>query len=369
VNFDCSGDLNAFSQRHANLPMRYLAVLCAVAHLYSTCALSQSEPESAIEATTEAPPEEVLVTGEFPGPGMWKVTRAEDADQHVLWILGLPPPLPKKMKWKSTEVENVIKGSQEILFGSSVNVQPDERIGFFKGISLVPAALSARKNPDKEQLRDLLPEDLYQRWLVMKKKYLGRSNGVEKWRPIFAANELRSEAFDDLKLRDGSIVTDTVAKLAKTHGVKTTTPALEFKFKAKDIRAKIKEFAREPLADTECFAATLELVETISDHDTMQARASAWASGDLQALLAFEPLPNAIVPCIAAIMASQVAQDLIPSDVFVQLKALWLEAAERSLAANRSTFSVLSLAELTSSDGQLAALRAKGYVVEEPQRE
>jgi TraB/PrgY/gumN family len=345
--------------------MRYLALLCVAAHLYATSAQSQTEPDAGVDA----PPEEVLVTGEFPGPGMWKVTRADDAERHVLWILGLPPPLPKKMQWKSTEVERVIKNSQEVLFGGAVNVQPDERIGFFKGISLVPAALSARKNPDKQQLRERVPDDLYQRWLVMKKRYLGSSKGVEKWRPIFAANELRSEAFDDLKLRDGSIVTDAVLKLAKTHGVKTTTPALEFKFKSKDIRAKIKEFSREPLADTECFAATLALVETISDRDMMEARAAAWASGDLQGLLEFEPIPNAIVPCIAAIMASQVAQDLMPSDMFGQLKALWLDAAERSLATNHSTFSVLSLAELTSADGQLAALRAKGYVVEEPQRE
>ena len=39
------------------------------------------------------PLEEVVVTGEFPGPGMWKVTRADDAAGHVLWIVGEPPPL------------------------------------------------------------------------------------------------------------------------------------------------------------------------------------------------------------------------------------------------------------------------------------
>jgi hypothetical protein len=37
------------------------------------------------------PMDEVVVNGEFPGPGLWKVTRA-DVDGHVLWIVGEPPP-------------------------------------------------------------------------------------------------------------------------------------------------------------------------------------------------------------------------------------------------------------------------------------
>ena len=40
--------------------------------------------------------EEVLVTGQQPGPGLWKVTRPGDPHGHVLWILGNYSPLPKK---------------------------------------------------------------------------------------------------------------------------------------------------------------------------------------------------------------------------------------------------------------------------------
>ena len=55
----------------------------------------------------EAPLEEVVVNGEFPGPGMWKVTRADDPSGNTLWIIGDPPPLPKRIQWKSKEVEAV----------------------------------------------------------------------------------------------------------------------------------------------------------------------------------------------------------------------------------------------------------------------
>ena len=90
--------------------------------------------------------DEVLVSGEYPGPGLWKVTRADDAG-HVMWIVGEPPPLPKRMKWKSKDVEAVALSAQEILLDSAVRMDADEKIGFFRGMTLLPAMLEARRNP------------------------------------------------------------------------------------------------------------------------------------------------------------------------------------------------------------------------------
>jgi hypothetical protein len=58
--------------------------------------------------TPDAPVEEIVVTGEYPGPGLWKVTRADAPAGHALWIIGDPPPLPKRLAWKSTAVEAVV---------------------------------------------------------------------------------------------------------------------------------------------------------------------------------------------------------------------------------------------------------------------
>lgn len=351
------GDSNSreFSMRAFVLSAAFIA----------SAATAQDEIDGPYEP--EPQPEEILVTGEFPGPGMWKVMRADDPANHTLWILGTPPPVPKKMKWKSKDVENVVIASQEILLGSSLNVTPDEKIGFFKGMTLLPAALGARKNPEKDRLKDLVAPDVYARWLVQKKKYLGRTDGIEKFRPIFAAYKLRNEALDDLKLRENGLVGDVVTKIAKKHKIKTTTPTVDFKISTKEIKAKIKEFAKEPLADTECFAQTIDLVEALSDRDTMELRATSWATGDLETLRGLPPLPNPNVACEAAIMSSQIAQEMIPSDLRAQLRAIWLEHAEKSLATNASTFALLSIAELTSPNGYLAALRAKGYLVEAPE--
>src|SRR3954463_10257646 len=97
-------------------------------------------------ADADAPLEEIVVSGEFPGPGMWKVTRPDDST-HVLWIISELPPLPKRMKWKSREVEAVAHSAQDILLDRSLRMEPDEKIGLFRVPALLPAAVKAPKNP------------------------------------------------------------------------------------------------------------------------------------------------------------------------------------------------------------------------------
>src|ERR1043165_2345506 len=98
-------------------------------------------------AAANAPMEEVVVTGEYAGPGMWQVTHP-DHPGHVLWIVGEPPPLPSGMTWRSQAVERTALQSQEILLQGGFSLKPDEKIGVLRMLTLVPAALKLRKNPD-----------------------------------------------------------------------------------------------------------------------------------------------------------------------------------------------------------------------------
>jgi len=313
-----------------------------------------------------APMDEVVVSGEFPGPGMWKVTSA-NAEGHVLWIVSEPPPLPKRMKWKSKDVEAVAVGAQEILRDSAVSMEPDEKIGFFRGMTLLPAMLEARRNPEDAKLKDLVPPSLYARWLVQKKLYLGRESGVESWRPLFAADKLRKAAFDDLKLREGGVVWSVIGKLAEKHKIKVTSPMLRFTIKRSEVRTKLKEFSRESLPDVECFGTMLAFTEALGDRDTQNARAHAWAVGDHEVLTQLPALPSPYLPCAMAVMSSQVAREFIPADIREQVHALWLDAAEKALAANQTTFAIVPFVKLTRTDGYLAMLRNKGYRIDAPQ--
>jgi len=323
-------------------------------------------PTYAQAPDTGEPLEEIVVTGEYPGPGMWKITRADDAAMHVLWIVGEPPPLPKRLQWKSKDVEAVALSAQEILRDASVTMDSDEKIGFFRGITLVPSLLKARHNPGDARLEDLLPPALYARWLTQKKLYLGRESGVESWRPIFAADKLRKAAFDDLKLRESGMVWDVIGQLVEKRKTRVNSPSLHFTFKRSEVRDKIKEFSRESLSDVECFSTTLDLTEALADTVTESRRARAWATADLETLAALPALPSPYLPCAMAVMNSQVAKEVIPPDIRQQLFALWIEAARKSLNDNQTTLAVVPLLKLTRDGGYLARLRELGYGIEAP---
>jgi len=336
------------------MPVLLAVLLCAVLARGEQPAVA---PEEAID--------EVVVTGEFPGPGMWRVRRADNPG-HEMWIVGSHPPLPRKMKWKSREVESVALRSQEILLDSSVRMDPDEKIGVFRGLSLLPSALKARRNPGGTRLEEQLPPELYARWRVQKKRYIGNDSGIEQWRPLFAAEKLRREALDDLGLRESGMVWEVVEKLAKKYKIPVTTPSLRFKFHTDDLKAKIREFSRESLADTECFASTLDLVDALADGETQSRRATAWATADLETLERLPPLPNPQVPCAMAVLGSEVAKQILPADLREQLYVLWIDAAGKSLASNQTTLAIVPLSKLLREDGYLSRLRNQGFEIEPP---
>src|SRR5262249_23109225 len=159
-----------------------------LALLAATAALAQQSPGAPAHAAADdagsasGTIEVVTVSGEQPGPGLWKISK----NGHVIWVLGALQPLPKQMSWRSRSVEAVLAESQALLIFPKV----DPGIGFFRGMTLLPSMLGARKNPNGAKLQEVLPPDLYARWLVLKARYIGRDEGIEQWRPIFAAGEL-----------------------------------------------------------------------------------------------------------------------------------------------------------------------------------
>ncbi len=334
--------------------------------LSAACLLAAAAGAQQPEAPADPPLDEIVVSGEYPGPGLWKVSRADDASGHVMWIVGDPGPLPKGIRWKSKEIEATVMASQEILFDAGFNLTPDEKVGVLRGLTLVPAALKARRNPDDGTLEDVLPPELYARWLVQKKLYLGGNSGVENWRPLFAAEKLQQEFFQTLDLSPKDSVFRKVHDLARKRKMKQTWPMLTYTFKRSELRGRMKDFSRESLADVECLRVTLDLVEALGRRDVETLRYKAWARGDLATLQALPKHPNPGVPCVMAVMSAGAARGLVPDDVKDLVTAKWLEAVAAALAANPSTFAVLPFDKLTRQDGYLDLLRSKGYVVEDP---
>jgi hypothetical protein len=312
----------------------------------------------------DAPIEEIVVTGEYAGPGMWQITHP-DHPGHTLWIVGEPPLLPKGMRFHSQQVANVASQSQEILLQAGFSLKPDEKVGVFRMLTLVPAALKLRKNPDKATLQDLLPPDVYSRWLVQKKLYLGRDSGVENMRPFLVAEKLRNAAIKELQLGEGS-VWGTIAQLVGKKKIPVTNPTLEFTFKTDDLRGQLKAFSRQKLADEECFARTVELTEALSNKQVEVARARAWATGDLAKLQELPPLPDRESACDQAIVNALAMTTPVPIDVREKLDELWFGAAGKALTKNVSTLAFVPMSALLGDQGYLETLRKRGYEILAP---
>jgi len=333
--------------------------LCAVAVCASTPVVFAADvPGGTGSAPIEGSPiEEVLVTGQQPGPGLWKVTRPSAGNDHVLWILGTYGPLPKKMRWRSTELEAVLAESQELIGPVAMRAE----VGPLGGVTLLPSLIGLRKNPNDQRLQEVVPAELYARWVPLKQRYIGLDDDVEKWRPIFAAQELYEKALRSSGFESFGVIWPSVEKLARKAKVKITEP--EVTVKVEKPRAAIKDFKQAPLEDVECFAKTIARLE--SDLDVMKVRANAWATGDLARLRELAPVDNASA-CIAVVMNAQVMQDRGYTDWPARRAAAWLSAVEQAMVKNRSTVAVLSIDQILKADGYVARLRAAGYLVEDP---
>src|SRR5689334_12420411 len=81
--------------------------------LASTGEQTRSQVSDSAQAPAPALQEfaEVVVTGEQPGPALWRVQSGE----HVLWRLGGVSQLPGKVTWRSRQLETVLATSQEVI--------------------------------------------------------------------------------------------------------------------------------------------------------------------------------------------------------------------------------------------------------------
>lgn len=310
--------------------------------------------QEAAGGLAESVPEKILVVGQRPGPGLWKISK----DGHVLWVFGTYNPLPKKMEWRSHEVETILSQSQEYLPLPAWSAS----VGFFRGITLLPHVIGMKKNPDGAKLKDLMPADVYARWLVLKTKYIGENEELERERPFFAADALYRNALMHAGLSNGHEVVNAIDALVKQKKIKTTHSAI--KLSMDDPAKLLKDFKKSPLEDVECFSKTLERLET--DIDAMRIRANAWAKGDLGTI---EKLSYADrdAACGNAMLNSAAFKAQPGFDgVQERVLALWLAAAEKALATNASTFAVLHMRDILDPRGYVAALQAKGYLVEKP---
>lgn len=335
--------------------LRCALLLAALVPFHATSAHAQDAPPPT--AASPAGGERVLDTAvvRVPGPGMWQVRKGA----NTLWVLGTVSPLPAGMAWNSSKVRGVIRQADAVLGAPSVAVDAD--IGFFGKLSLLPSLVGVRANPGDKQLRDVLPPALHARWLTLKQRHIGRDNSIERWRPMFAGLELYQEAIRDQGLTGRNVVREEIDNAMKARGLKPVVVSASIK--VKNPKAVVKEFKNAQFGDLECFEKTLDRVE--HDLPALAARANAWAVGDVEALGRLRN-PDLGDVCERALLGGQFAAKHGMDKLEAESRRKWIAEAESSLARHRITFAVLPMNDVIAGNGLVAALAAKGYVVEAP---
>ena len=296
----------------------------------------------------EASLAEVIVEGQHEGPRMWTVHRGD----HTLWILGTITPLPKKMVWQPDAVRAVLQQSQEV-----VPAWPSYGIGAhpFTALRVYIQWRRMQKAPDHLPLKETLPPQLYARVTALEARYDPHDRHLEELRPMLAAERLATRMLDASGLALHNEVQKTVLGLAREQGVRIR----QDKLKIDDPVDVLKDADSTPLsAEIACLEAVVTRLET--DLGPMQARARAWALGDVDTLRRL-PHPDNTTACVAAVSTSERVRTLI-----ARAEDDWLVVVQDSLARNRGTLAVQSMDRLLGEHGALEALKQRGYQVEGP---
>jgi uncharacterized protein YbaP (TraB family) len=287
--------------------------------------------------------DEVVVTGERAGPGMWHVHR----DAANVWVLGSISPLPRDITWRSKQVENVLQSTSRVL------VQKPLEISIPRVLWMLLVDRSLLMVGGGKRLKDVLPPDVHARFAAQRSKVTDDANKWERYRPIIAAAFLQQAAFHEANLSMRLDLGAALRVLAKKHGVRVE------EVKVAGVDDMLEALKTMPVAtERTCVDASLTTVE--SGIPRLVDRAQAWASGNVERIANLSELKE-VDACRAALDAGRGALDVI-----TRVRQTWLGAIEKYLQAPGTTIAVVNLDLLLEPGGLLDELRAQGYDVDPP---
>ncbi|MGO9718561.1 MAG: TraB/GumN family protein [Steroidobacteraceae bacterium] len=300
-----------------------------------------SSVRAADQASTQL--EDLVVTGERTGPGMWHVHRGS----AQLWILGSISPLPRGITWRSKQVEQVLGTTNMVL------VPKPLEIGIVRILWLLITEHRLLMVGGGKRLKDVMPPNLYARFAPLRTKYTADSTKWERYRPIVATAFLQQAAFHQVGLSARLDLGAAVRMLARKHGVRVEEVKIAG---VGDLLDALKTMP--PSTENTCVGASLVTVE--SGLPRLIDRAQAWATGNVERIESLRE-PAEVDACLAALDSGSAAGDLI-----ARVHRTWLEFLERGLQGSGTTLAVVNMDLLLGHGGLLEDLRTNGYQVDAP---
>lgn len=304
-----------------------LFFLIALAAIWSSSAMAQedwSEAEVVVRAKAAV------------GPALWRVS---DDDSQVI-IIGVLPVFPKKQAWKTTRIENALRGANGLI------TPPDNSTG--------PADLwSLMRNkglPDRATLKDSLPPGLYNRYEATARRAGVSIRDFAKDKPVWAGARLRREVLQKYGLSENEPVS-TIKRFARSANVPVRAVG---RYDSGPLFKAVNAMSDE--AGEACLGYTLDDIDF--DIDRVPVAARAWSVGDIATLRA-NYQGSALMKCLSG---SPVATATLNRSIVDSVNAV-------SAALNKpgKTVAVLPLSQLLRKGGVLEKLRARGYRVSAPE--
>lgn len=323
---------------------RFIAAIALLILSSAALAAESSDVPPRIDSA-EPDLEVVLVMGEQPGPGLWKVT----SGNNELWILGEVSPFTRRVRWRPKEFDKLLRRSQELLLDFSGFWEADK--------SDMATYRRAEKLPKGTTLKDLIPPELHAR-VVATAKVFG-ATGLEELYPFAATNRIVQSALRKLDMSSFS-ARFAAEEMGKKWSIRTTY----YWAPEPTVEDRLRTWQQPPNV-----ACLEQLVDVIGDGgDGVKLLANAWAVGDIAGMRELVPQYSfsrdglRTGKCGAAMRGGE--QQV--RDYTALRQQGWVKEAERVLKENRRSVAVVLMSELFAPDGYLALLRARGYEITEP---
>lgn len=296
------------------------------------------------DTNAETPLYGMIVTGKRPGPPLWKVTN----EDKVLWIFGTLQILPKKLRWDPVSVRYILSESSQYISPpqvSAIELNP------FKAYSLLRRMNKMQQNPDGKTLQDVLPTELYARFLEAKEIYAPRDKKILNLRPLEASGRLLSAARESVGLHYDSKVSKKLRSIARGRGA----TLIDHK-RSLEVDAVFQAFDNLQLRDEiACLETRLETIRT--DLEAAVIRTNAWANGRAELLLELD-YPDPDAKCMSILANSNAI-----GNTMEQVRIDWIESIQHALSNNSVSLANFPMREIVHPEGLLAQLRQQGYVV------
>lgn len=287
--------------------------------------------------------QELVVTGERTGPGMWHVHRGA---AH-LWILGSISPLPQGITWRSNQVEQLLTSTNQVLVPKPVE------IGIVRILWLFITERSALLVHGGKRLRDVMPPSLYARFSQARLRFTNDPQKWERYRPIVASALLERDAFHSVHLSARLDLGAALRTLAKKQDVRVE------EVKVAGIGDFVEALKSMPAAtENTCVEASLAVLE--SGLPRLVDRARAWATGNVASIMS-HPEPAEVDACLKALDSGAATGDLLG-----RVRRAWIAAMVHYLEMPGTTIAVVNMDLLLAKGGLLDELKQRGYEIEAP---